>query len=166
MKTVLPLGKDPPAITSLCFNHNGKILAASAADGMIHMFGILLTMLGPGILVCIAMVDICCCTYLRTQKFLFCWSDHFECNFGGLLCPLARTEALSFGEKERVSNHSTKGKCSSYAQLRRLHWHSHIEMWYSLTSERHGCWSANYWVACTWFCYKLCSFWPWWDKHF
>lgn len=41
MKTVLPLGKDPPAITSLCFNHNGKILAASAIDGMIHMFGIL-----------------------------------------------------------------------------------------------------------------------------
>ncbi|XP_076895146.1 uncharacterized protein LOC143547655 [Bidens hawaiensis] len=35
---VLPLGKDPPAITSLCFNHNGKILAAAAADGMIHMF--------------------------------------------------------------------------------------------------------------------------------
>ncbi|URD84151.1 WD repeat-containing protein, partial [Musa troglodytarum] len=35
---VLPLGEDPPAITSLCFNHNGKILAASAADGMIHMF--------------------------------------------------------------------------------------------------------------------------------
>ncbi|MQL84964.1 hypothetical protein Taro_017485 [Colocasia esculenta] len=36
--SVLPLGKDPPAITSLCFNHNGKILAASATDGMIHMF--------------------------------------------------------------------------------------------------------------------------------
>ncbi|TKY51368.1 WD repeat-containing protein 91-like [Spatholobus suberectus] len=35
---VLPLGEDPPAITSLCFNHNGKILAASAIDGMIHMF--------------------------------------------------------------------------------------------------------------------------------
>ncbi|KAL8193847.1 hypothetical protein R6Q57_026089 [Mikania cordata] len=35
---VLPLGKDPPAITSLCFNHNGKILAAAATDGMIHMF--------------------------------------------------------------------------------------------------------------------------------
>lgn len=41
MKTVLPLGEDPPAITSVCFNHNGKILAASAVDGMIHMFGIL-----------------------------------------------------------------------------------------------------------------------------
>ncbi|PON34741.1 Guanine nucleotide-binding protein, beta subunit [Trema orientale] len=40
--TVLPLGKDPPAITSLSFNHNGKILAASATDGMIHMFGILI----------------------------------------------------------------------------------------------------------------------------
>ena len=38
LKTVLPLGEDPPAITSLCFNHNGKILAASATDGMIHMF--------------------------------------------------------------------------------------------------------------------------------
>ncbi|KAL5567843.1 hypothetical protein UlMin_024418, partial [Ulmus minor] len=37
--TVLPLGKDPPAITSLCFNHNGKVLAAAAIDGMIHMFG-------------------------------------------------------------------------------------------------------------------------------
>ncbi|CAK9176943.1 unnamed protein product [Ilex paraguariensis] len=36
--TVLPLGKDPPAITSLNFNHNGKILAAAATDGMIHMF--------------------------------------------------------------------------------------------------------------------------------
>ncbi|XP_028104013.1 WD repeat-containing protein 91 homolog isoform X2 [Camellia sinensis] len=35
---VLPLGEDPPAITSLCFNHNGKILAAAATDGMIHMF--------------------------------------------------------------------------------------------------------------------------------
>ncbi|KAG4385832.1 hypothetical protein GLYMA_12G172150v4 [Glycine max] len=35
---VLPLGEDPPAITSLCFNHNGKILAASAVDGTIHMF--------------------------------------------------------------------------------------------------------------------------------
>uniref|UniRef100_A0A2P2KKK6 WD repeat-containing protein 91 homolog isoform X1 n=1 Tax=Rhizophora mucronata TaxID=61149 RepID=A0A2P2KKK6_RHIMU len=34
----LPLGEDPPAITSVCFNHNGKILAASATDGMIHMF--------------------------------------------------------------------------------------------------------------------------------
>lgn len=44
MKTVLPLGEDPPAITSLCFNHNGKILAASATDGMIHMFGILFFM--------------------------------------------------------------------------------------------------------------------------
>ncbi|RXI08331.1 hypothetical protein DVH24_022475 [Malus domestica] len=38
VKTVLPLGKDPPAITSLSFNHNGKILAAAATDGMIHMF--------------------------------------------------------------------------------------------------------------------------------
>ncbi|CAL5325675.1 unnamed protein product [Camellia sinensis] len=36
--TVLPLGKDPPAITSLCFNHNGKILATVATDGMIQMF--------------------------------------------------------------------------------------------------------------------------------
>ncbi|KAE8664042.1 putative membrane-associated kinase regulator 6-like [Hibiscus syriacus] len=36
--TVLPLGEDPPAITSLCFNHNGKILAASATDGMIHIY--------------------------------------------------------------------------------------------------------------------------------
>lgn len=46
MKTALPLGKDPPAITSLSFNHNGKILAAAATDGMIHMFGILTLMLG------------------------------------------------------------------------------------------------------------------------
>ncbi|KAG9142364.1 hypothetical protein Leryth_016854 [Lithospermum erythrorhizon] len=36
--TVLPLGEDPPAITSICFNHNGKLLAAGATDGMIHMF--------------------------------------------------------------------------------------------------------------------------------
>lgn len=49
MKTVLPLGKDPPAITSLSFNHNGKILAAAATDGMIHMFGILTYILGIGI---------------------------------------------------------------------------------------------------------------------
>ncbi|KAJ3682370.1 hypothetical protein LUZ60_014943 [Juncus effusus] len=35
---VLPLGEDPPAITSICFNHNGKILAASATDGLIHIF--------------------------------------------------------------------------------------------------------------------------------
>lgn len=35
---VLPLGKDPPAVTSLSFNHNGKLLAAAATDGMIHMF--------------------------------------------------------------------------------------------------------------------------------
>lgn len=41
LKTVLPLGNDPPAITSLSFNHNGKLLAAAATDGMIHMFGIL-----------------------------------------------------------------------------------------------------------------------------
>ncbi|PQQ02748.1 hypothetical protein Pyn_37566 [Prunus yedoensis var. nudiflora] len=43
---VLPLGKDPPAITSLSFNHNGKILAAAATDGMIHMFDILTYILG------------------------------------------------------------------------------------------------------------------------
>ncbi|KAL0321502.1 UNVERIFIED_CONTAM: WD repeat-containing protein 91 [Sesamum calycinum] len=36
--TVLPLGKDPPAVTSLSFNHNGKLLAAAATDGMIHVF--------------------------------------------------------------------------------------------------------------------------------
>lgn len=42
MKSALPLGEDPPAITSLSFNHNGKILAAAATDGMIHIFGILL----------------------------------------------------------------------------------------------------------------------------
>ncbi|CAN4115481.1 unnamed protein product [Withania somnifera] len=36
--TVLPLGEDPPPITSVCFNHNGKLLAASATDGMIHIF--------------------------------------------------------------------------------------------------------------------------------
>ncbi|KAF0932396.1 hypothetical protein E2562_010313 [Oryza meyeriana var. granulata] len=35
---VLPLGEDPPAITSVCLNHNGKILAASATDGMIHIY--------------------------------------------------------------------------------------------------------------------------------
>uniref|UniRef100_A0A3Q7J699 Uncharacterized protein n=1 Tax=Solanum lycopersicum TaxID=4081 RepID=A0A3Q7J699_SOLLC len=40
--TVLPLGEDPPPITSVCFNHNGKLLAAAATDGMIHMFGILI----------------------------------------------------------------------------------------------------------------------------
>ncbi|XP_047255049.1 WD repeat-containing protein 91 homolog isoform X6 [Capsicum annuum] len=36
--TVLPLGEDPPPVTSVCFNHNGKLLAAAATDGMIHMF--------------------------------------------------------------------------------------------------------------------------------
>ncbi|GFY84125.1 hypothetical protein Acr_03g0008990 [Actinidia rufa] len=44
--TVLPLGEDPPAITSLCFNHNGKILAAAATDGMIHMLLLILKPLG------------------------------------------------------------------------------------------------------------------------
>ncbi|KAL5567830.1 hypothetical protein UlMin_024405 [Ulmus minor] len=38
LTTVLPLGKDLPAITSLCFTQNGKFLAAVAIDGMIHMF--------------------------------------------------------------------------------------------------------------------------------
>ncbi|KAK4767428.1 hypothetical protein SAY86_015178 [Trapa natans] len=42
VKTVLPLDEDPPAITSLCFNHNGKILAASATDAMIHMFDLMM----------------------------------------------------------------------------------------------------------------------------
>jgi hypothetical protein len=36
----------------------------------------------------------------------------------------------------------------------------------TLTTQRHGCWSTNYWVACTWYCYKLNSFWTWWDKYF
>ncbi|KAJ6373685.1 hypothetical protein OIU78_029380 [Salix suchowensis] len=36
--SALPLGEDPPAITSISFNHNGKILAAAATDGMIHIF--------------------------------------------------------------------------------------------------------------------------------
>ncbi|XP_042001295.1 WD repeat-containing protein 91-like [Salvia splendens] len=36
--TVLPLGKDPPAITSLSFNGNGKLLAAAGTGGSIHMF--------------------------------------------------------------------------------------------------------------------------------
>ena len=39
MKTVFPLGKDPPAITSLYVNHNGKILAAAVVDWMILMSG-------------------------------------------------------------------------------------------------------------------------------
>lgn len=96
MKTVLPLGKDPPAITSLCFNHNGKILAASATDGMIHMFGILLTMLGPGIVVYIVMVNICCCTYLFKNSFsaevallnailevyFVPWLEQYRCHLG------------------------------------------------------------------------------------
>ncbi|KAJ9164246.1 hypothetical protein P3X46_023848 [Hevea brasiliensis] len=38
--TALPLGEDPPAITSLCFNHNGKILTVAATDGMMLMFGV------------------------------------------------------------------------------------------------------------------------------
>ncbi|KAI5077876.1 hypothetical protein GOP47_0007700 [Adiantum capillus-veneris] len=36
--TVLPLGEDPPTITSICFNHNGRMLAAGATDGLIHIF--------------------------------------------------------------------------------------------------------------------------------
>ena len=39
MKIVLPLGKVSHAITSLYFNHNGKILAVAAIDGMILMPG-------------------------------------------------------------------------------------------------------------------------------
>lgn len=34
----LPLGDEPPIVTSLCFNHNGKILATSATDGFIRLF--------------------------------------------------------------------------------------------------------------------------------
>lgn len=34
----LALGEDPPVVTSLCFNHNGKILATSATDGLIRLF--------------------------------------------------------------------------------------------------------------------------------
>jgi len=36
--SVLPLGEDPPVMTSVCFNHNGKILASGATDGMIRLF--------------------------------------------------------------------------------------------------------------------------------
>ncbi|KAL3700992.1 hypothetical protein R1sor_019014 [Riccia sorocarpa] len=36
---VLPLGEDPPVVTSVCFNHNGKLVAAGATDGMIRLFG-------------------------------------------------------------------------------------------------------------------------------
>lgn len=64
MKTILPLGKDPPTITSMCFNHNGKILAAAATDGMIHMFGILVTLLLHRLVLNIK----------STVKFLFCSS--------------------------------------------------------------------------------------------
>ncbi|KAG6387744.1 hypothetical protein SASPL_152936 [Salvia splendens] len=41
LKAVLPLGKDPPAITSLSFNRSGRLLAAAGTGGSIHMFGIL-----------------------------------------------------------------------------------------------------------------------------
>lgn len=45
--------------------------------------------------------------------------------------------------------------------------HMHAGMFaLTLTTQRHGCWSTNYWVACTWYCYKLNSFWTWWDKYF
>ncbi|KAF3639880.1 putative WD repeat-containing protein 91 -like protein isoform X2 [Capsicum annuum] len=47
--TVLPLGEDPPPVTSVCFNHNGKLLAAAATDGMIHMFGILVIDMSAGL---------------------------------------------------------------------------------------------------------------------
>ena len=40
LQSVLPLGEDPPVMTSVCFNHNGKILASGATDGMIRLFGI------------------------------------------------------------------------------------------------------------------------------
>eukprot|EP00897_Mesotaenium_endlicherianum_P001938 jgi/Mesen1/1772/ME000014S01179 len=36
--TTLPLGEDPPVVTSMCFNHNGKILATAATDGLIRLF--------------------------------------------------------------------------------------------------------------------------------
>ncbi|KAH7438561.1 hypothetical protein KP509_04G020500 [Ceratopteris richardii] len=38
--TALSLGEDPPTITSICFNHNGRMLAAGATDGLIYIFDI------------------------------------------------------------------------------------------------------------------------------
>ncbi|BFG34224.1 hypothetical protein CerSpe_204980 [Prunus speciosa] len=68
--TVLPLGKDPPAITSLSFNHNGKIFAAVATDGMIHMFGILTYILGLGIN-CRKLGDVQADRYMNTLTSIF-----------------------------------------------------------------------------------------------
>lgn len=36
--TSLSLGEEPPVMTSVRFNHNGKLLAAGASDGMIRIF--------------------------------------------------------------------------------------------------------------------------------
>ncbi|OAE20037.1 hypothetical protein AXG93_2584s1210 [Marchantia polymorpha subsp. ruderalis] len=38
LMNALPLGEDPPVVTSVCFNHNGKLVAAGATDGMIRLF--------------------------------------------------------------------------------------------------------------------------------
>lgn len=73
MKTVLPLGKDPPAITSLSFNHNGKILAAAATDGMIHMFGIL-TIILRSIINCKTVIFWHLCIFI----FIFLWNSKYE----------------------------------------------------------------------------------------
>ncbi|XP_024540106.1 WD repeat-containing protein 91 homolog isoform X1 [Selaginella moellendorffii] len=35
---LLPLGEDPPVVTSICFNHNGKMVAAAGDDGVIRLF--------------------------------------------------------------------------------------------------------------------------------
>jgi hypothetical protein len=88
VKTVLPLGEDPPAITSVCFNHNGKILAASATDGMIHMFGILVVQFSFTIFIMLTPFDLVfdisyclreantwlCCFYEISFGFYGCWS--------------------------------------------------------------------------------------------
>ncbi|CAI5469776.1 unnamed protein product [Closterium sp. Yama58-4] len=36
----LPLGESPPLITSICLNHNGRMLAAAAADGTLRLFDV------------------------------------------------------------------------------------------------------------------------------
>ncbi|XVF09976.1 hypothetical protein REPUB_Repub07fG0144300 [Reevesia pubescens] len=98
MKTVLPLGEDPPAITSLCFNHNGKILAASATDGMIHMFGILFFMPSYFVRVC-----------WSTNHWVACAEAHF-------LLGQMRQAFSAWALMERYLNGACKTKVVSFGQ--------------------------------------------------
>lgn len=87
--------------------------------------------------------------------------------FGGLLWPHRyhpQPFSLSFQHVSQSFNQSERAH--SCVELRVFALTCPFDMQIPLTSGRHGCWPANYWLACTWFLYKLYSFWTWWDKYF